>query len=428
MAELSYADAKANLQKGGLTGGALTAANAALDAHYNPPVVTSKLQAVDGDSSGLTSSSSTSRSNESDLGNNITSMMSQAYQGPTNNMKYLDDFDNMFRQSYQSDVNSINQSSDAEIASTEDAQDKETGTTSTQVARLGGYLGDSGSGMGVLTNLSLRHRAEIGDLEAKRQAALQAARDGFVKQSYALAQQKSEEAKQYEQEAYNRRTAFFGTAQKLMSQQAISKAIQGGAKSAQDIFDQLGGQVSIDDINSFLKGVAPDTTGAFKFSNDDVTKLLGSGLSQKDISGVIDYVNENGYDESLRSSLTPSERSMLDDIFYPKTPGTGVGGNLSIAEAKSLGLPTSIIGRSEDQVVSELNSPTPPVWYQQYIQSSWADPSQPVDAQNTDFVKSWNDFRNKVLTQNVTGNSYAVNKAKTSTGGLPSEDDLYANN
>lgn len=392
--------------------------------------IQAKLKAIDGTgSNGVTSSSGTSRDTENDLGTKITTASAPTYQGPTNNTSYLDTFSKMYSDLYNNDIDSINTSSDSDEAATAAAQNKETGTVSTQVARLGGYLGDSGSGLGVLTNLATSHRAEIASLESKRQAALQAARDGYAKQAFGLAQAKMEEADKYEQEAYDRQQTFFTQSQKIINQQAIAKAIKGGAKTTQEISDALGGNVSVDDINSYVKGVTPDNSGDFKFTTADTTKLLGSGLSQKDISGVIDYVNANGYDDKLRSTLTPSERTMLDSVFLPKAPatGTGVGGALSIAEAKSLGLPTSLIGRNQQQVISDLNSSTPPSWYQEYVTSGWADPNAAVNPEG--LAKEWQAFRQSILSENVEGNPYAVNAPKKTTASGsssgPSSDDLF---
>ena len=48
--------------------------------------------------------------------------------------------------------------------------------------------------------------------------------------------------------------------------------------------------------------------------------------------------------------------------------GTTKGGTLSIAEAQNLGLPLSLVGRGEADVMTEINSDTPSSWFRQMAQ------------------------------------------------------------
>lgn len=381
-------------------------------------------------SSGVTSSSGNSRKEESNLGKDITTMTDpRTYSGAFNPSPHINDMDKMIESLYQSDVFGIKGKYEQAQKDMEGAQTRETGTESVGIARAGGYLGYSGSGQGVLLNLQATHKADIGKLNAQKDAALNEARKAYLGQKYDVAKLKLDEAKGYEEKVYQRRQDYFDRIKdvtkkedELATEQSIYEAMQGGAKSVNDIFKKLGGKVSAGDISTFLESITPKTTGAFKLTNEDTAKLLGSGLSQADIESSQNYISENGYTDEFRKTLTSRERSIFDSIYYPKTPsggsGSGVGGTLTIAEAKSLGLPVSLIGRSQNQVISDLNSSTPPSWFSEYTTSNWADPNTPVDPEG--LRKLWQPFRTAILSEFVGG----AKSGSGSSGGAPDYNDI----
>jgi len=364
----------------------------------------------------ITSTSGTSRANETQMGSQLTQMSSPTYMGPTMDTSYLDAYESRLKDLEQSSLNSINMGFDSQAQSVADAQKNETGSTSVQVARSGGYLGNSGSGTGVLLNMAARHRNELLTLESKRQEALQAAREGFGEKSFALVQERLKLAKQYEQEANAAKQKFFTDTTKILNQRAIADAFANGAKTPQQVFDALGGKVSIEDIASYIDKAGLESTGPYSFTKDDTAKLLGSGLSGDDISQVQDYVNTHGYTDEFRNTLTARERGVLDSIYYPKVASTagGVGGTLTIAEAKTLGLPISLIGRSQQQVIADLQANVPPSWFREYTTSQWADPSAAVDTAG--LKSAWDNFRIPLLKEKIGA------KDDTSTSGADSYD------
>lgn len=117
------------------------------------------------------------------------------------------------------DLAEVNRQSDSVIKGTKEEQEREKGTTRVTLARIGGFLGASASSTGAMINLAKSHRNEIQSLEAKRQAALQAARDGFADQSFELAALQLKEAKELQQTINKRKQDFFDNNLKLAQEQ-----------------------------------------------------------------------------------------------------------------------------------------------------------------------------------------------------------------
>ena len=115
----------------------------------------------------------------------------------------------------------INASFDQKAQQQKQAQAGETGTYTSTLARIGGYLGDSASASGALVNLATQHQYEINDLESKRQSALNEARNAITDKQFALATAKANEAKDYAKEINDRKDKFFS-----QSLQAIQESRQ----------------------------------------------------------------------------------------------------------------------------------------------------------------------------------------------------------
>lgn len=248
-------------------------------------------------------------------------------------LRLLDEEIKRNEQNLKDNLSAIGSGFDVKQTGMEGQQLNETGQTSVGIANAGGYLGFSGSGTGVMLKLAESHRAELTALESERQTALQEARNAAANRRFDIVRLKADEIARIDQETYERTKNYNAEvkkeaekgveeAKRSKTQTDIFNAIQGGAKTAKDIFKKLGGKTDIAEINDFLEQMTPSSKTGFKFTGNETASFLGSGMSQDDISALQEYVNENGYDETVRSSLTPAQRVVADEVYGRKTGNT----------------------------------------------------------------------------------------------------------
>lgn len=256
-------------------------------------------------------------------------------------LELLQQQEDIIQRQLDAEIKAAKQSYEAARSDAEGRQEREVGQTSVGLANAGGYLGFSGSGTGVMLTLTRSHRAEIDRIKLERDRAISEARAAAANKQYDAVREQAQLVERLENEAYERQVAYqeemqaaadaqAEEAQRRQTENQIFNLIQSGVRSPQDIYAQLGGAVSIADVNKMLTGFLPDglkSGGGFKFTATNIASLLGSGLSQDDILALNEYVNDNGYDEKVRSSLTASQRAVADKIFRTTT-GTS-GGSLS---------------------------------------------------------------------------------------------------
>ena len=154
-----------------------------------------------------------------DAESSLTSQVTNAINGGDNNtaltaahdqaVQALTDYQTTLDEQRQAAIDDINKQYDNTEQQTESDQKSETGTTAAGLLRMGGYLGESGSGTGVLNTLAAKHTLEISTLEAQRQSALNSAKSAIDDKQFATAQSLATEAKSYEQEINDRKNTFF---------------------------------------------------------------------------------------------------------------------------------------------------------------------------------------------------------------------------
>lgn len=157
-------------------------------------------------------------------------------------LKQIDDQIAAMEARRSQEIAGINAGFDVARTNTEKAQTKETGATSVGIARMGGYLGGSGSGTGVMLNLAQSHRDEMVALEAKRQDAIRQANIAIDDKQFQLAQAKVAEAKSLEETIYSRNKDFWN--QQLQLQQenrAQNTFLQDKYKNELDALVAVGG-------------------------------------------------------------------------------------------------------------------------------------------------------------------------------------------
>lgn len=124
-------------------------------------------------------------------------------------LKLLDDQMKALEDRRTKEIEQINKNFDSAKVGLQDTQKRESGTTSAMLARAGGFLGNSGSGTGVLLTLAQNHKAELTTLEGKRASAIQEANNAIDDKQFALARMKVQEVKDIEKTIYDRKRNFF---------------------------------------------------------------------------------------------------------------------------------------------------------------------------------------------------------------------------
>ena len=243
-------------------------------------------------------------------------------------LSYLEEAEQFAKKSMESGQRSDNAGFDRVRRQQEGEQAQETGTLSAGLARAGGYLGFTGSGEAVMLSLQKSHRAEMQDLESRRTQALSEARQAYNDQMYDIALEKQRLADEYEQQQYAEKQAYFDEVKRIQEEDKLAaeqervniemyNALQNGAKDEMDVFGALKGKATPEQIKSFFDTFSPKTTDSdlFKPTSTQTAKLIGAGFGADDIQTIYDHLNENGYDDVLKASLTPYQRRVMDDML-----------------------------------------------------------------------------------------------------------------
>lgn len=261
-------------------------------------------------------------------------------------LQLLQQQEDVIQKQLDAEVKAAKQSYEMARGDTEGKQAREAGALSTSLASAGGYLGFTGSGTGVMLTLTKSHRAEMDRLKLERDRAISVARQKAAEKQFDAVREQAQLVERIENEAYDRQVEYQTQMKEAADKQKaeadarqnendVFSFIQKGIKSPQEIYAAMGGSLPIAEINKILNGFLPDglrSGGGFKFTPTNTASLLGTGLSQDDILALNEYVNDNGYDEKVRSSLTASQRAVADKIFKTSS-GTG-----STAMSKPMGV------------------------------------------------------------------------------------------
>lgn len=274
-------------------------------------------------------------------------------------------------------------------------------------------------------------QAKVAELNGKMANAVATLTQSFkdndikaVRDAWAMYQDTAKERKDELQKTFDATQAAINKANEKIIQASRDSAIgglieQGVTDPAKLLdlvnFDEDGNQVgdfTADEVSNALTKLYKNTKvgeGALGLTKDETIKLYGSGFNADEIQMLEKYVSENGYDDQLIAQLTPKQKEVLDNIFLPKKPTSGVGDKLTLSEAKSLGLPVSLIGRSQEQIISDLQNSTPPKWFVDYNEMNKEHESLKVGEIDVPMRKGgqnllpevtkadWDEFRNGIM-------------------------------
>jgi len=206
------------------------------------------------------------------------------------------------------------------------------GQATSLVTAGGGFLGTTGSQTGVLNNLRATHEAEKTALMAKRDAAVQQAQNAFEDKDFELAKSLIKEAKDTEQEIYNR--------QKDNAEQILAASRE---KRAQDEYDR---GVTTDKLSKYESLVANGENVTLN-PNDikNIDAVYGQGFTQKYIDAAKktaeaktkkDKVTLDGDILDMRLKIPLGKKFTLGGIEYTglKQPDKVAGEKMTVDEKK----------------------------------------------------------------------------------------------
>lgn len=325
-------------------------------------------------------------------------------------------------------LSSIGTQWDQRIADMERANKSREANLSTTGVRLGSQY--SGGVFGSIISAEERDGVDrIANLESQKQQALIAAKQAYDNQEWSRYSDLVNMAdKAYSSQldtvtALNKATAEQN--QKIQDatvassrENAIVGLIAQGVTDPLKLFDFLNhddtgkvtGDITTKEIDDVLGRVVPkaSSSGVFKFGNAEAGKLLAAGLSGPDIQALQDDLNTGG-EEAVLAGLSGAQKKVVQEVLQGTKAVSGTGNVITIAEAKSLGIPVSLVGRSQAQVIQDLSSNTPPAWFVEYIQNQKQENLLPSNLQ-----KEWVNFKagfNKTSSSSAapTASSYGVN-------------------
>lgn len=368
-----------------------------------------RLGAAEG-GSGITASSGTQRQEEKKMGSEMTRLSAPEYSTPAKNLKYLDDFQKELTRMAGEEANSINERFDTQREDTEKKQKSEVGSTSASIARMGGYLGDSGSGTGVMLSLEQDHRAEILELESKRSQALLEARKLYAQKRFDVAKEKVQEAQEYEQEMYDRQQDFFQNQRSLRADERTeTNQERDDARSVlTNIISNANGQ-SFDELDEETRDTIEESAQRAGYPLGVIKSMLEKpkALATK-LDSLIKDAAKKGAPASILAAISEagsfSEAAGIAAPYLAAKSGSGSGSGI---DAKFV--PSALRGVVDTQGASatleQLLLPTPPGWFggvaNEVARANFKDlglaeaPPDGVDPNGAIAASIWDTFRSR---------------------------------
>lgn len=311
------------------------------------------------------------------------------------------------------EVEALTAQYDSLIGSTQESQKREKGTTQATLARLGGFLGGSASGMGVLNNQAATHRSEISAIEAKKSAAIQAANVAASDKDFQLAKLYIQEVKDYEKDINDRNQKFFSNMLDIIKEDrarqeftdTVRNRARDDARSAlNDIIDNFGGI----DIESLDENTLSQLEELSVMSGIPFSTLQRPTLQQ--LNQLSTEEQRNITNQIALANLQLREKSVAISEFNASISAERFAQSqqLSAIDAQRLGLPRSLVGVPEQLVEEQLRSEQIPEWYfdmllnkgditQEQITALESGNEDAQEGAINEIRSQWNKFRTKVV-------------------------------
>lgn len=232
------------------------------------------------------------------------------------------------------EVAGIHAGFDVVKADTELAQKRETGATSMDLARAGGYLGVTASQSGVMQNLVMLQRQEMLALEAKKNEAIRAANNAYEDRDFELAKELLASARDLEKQVFDRRNQFLDSQLKIMGEERAQK-------QEQRLTDQFKYNMASDRIDRLMdSGVDPGPDDVFRLSQElgispnEVQRLVTASKNTKELE---QKESKTRLDVAIASAINQTPRDSFITIDGVTYRGNGLlpqAGGSTAAERK----------------------------------------------------------------------------------------------
>jgi len=271
------------------------------------------------ESSGITASSAPVVEEENQTINQVQNLINPVLRTPltttdgefgglvTASQEYRNLLDNQIAQleaRRKAEVESIERSFEEQKRLTTESQRKETGTFSSTLMRIGGFLGGSASHTGALINLANTHRQELDALEGKKAAAIQQANNAITDKQFELARLKVQEVKDLEKEIDNRRNKFFDQTMKVIEEERQQEEAR--RQADKQVFDR-----SLSIIDRVASTVI-SALGTFDNEEDQVNYLRGAaqtyGVDLDLLRGKVDDLRADRDEESRKQVISLAQK------------------------------------------------------------------------------------------------------------------------
>lgn len=189
---------------------------------------------------GFISSSSSIVNNENDISNQINGAVADdpaTTKAHNDYLAFLDTQSANLSSTYQSNLAALNGQFDEARTKLETQQKDEDNATNVSLQRTGGYLGEGSSQVGAMIKLGETHKYEVGQLEAKRADALNAAVKAKNDGDFEVAKLKLQEAQQFSKDVQDRKDKYFSNMLQLQQNQREEGTFQ--MNKAQDTLKGL---------------------------------------------------------------------------------------------------------------------------------------------------------------------------------------------
>ncbi len=177
-------------------------------------------------------------------------------------------------------INDINNNFNNLKTTTEAGQKKDLGTSTMNLARIGGFLGESASSTQYLRSVNEANRVELVDLEAKRVKAINEARSAMNDKNFAAAKEKISLAKEYANEINDRYNKHFDQVRNITND-ALARE-----KTQLDITDTKS--------KSIAPAVFAELTGDPTHDNELISRVaLSQGISPAALAGAVTTLRQD---------------------------------------------------------------------------------------------------------------------------------------